>query len=278
MIDFACPVCRQPLAKHDRQLRCERGHSFDQARQGYWNLLLVQRKRSRDPGDNAEMVQARRAFLDQGHYAPLSDRVNALLCDALKHRTGPAQLLDMGCGEGYYSARLEQALLANGITAEIIGLDISKHAVRAACQRSHSIRWLVASGADMPVGESSLDAITLLFSRLMPEPLARALKPGGLLLIAWPGDEHLIELRRLIYREVRPSGFDPLPQLSDSFRLLSQEQLRHSFTLDSADNIRTLLGMTPHSQRMPAAAREALEARSSLSLTLDVNLALFERL
>ncbi|NVK44288.1 MAG: methyltransferase domain-containing protein [Oceanospirillaceae bacterium] len=275
---FVCPVCRQPLEASERQLRCPQGHSFDRARQGYWNLLLVQRKRSRDPGDNAAMVQARREFLDQGHYAPLSDRVNELLCETLGGRTTAARLLDLGCGEGYYSTRLEQALQAAGIPSEIIGLDISKHAVRAACQRSRSIQWLVASGADMPVPDGSLDAISLLFSRLMPEPLAKALKPGGLLLIAWPGDDHLIELRRLIYREVRPSAYDPLAQLGDAFRLRSHEQVCYPFSLDSRESISTLLDMTPHSQRMPKEARQALEDRSQLSLTLHVNLALLERL
>ncbi|GGO86812.1 23S rRNA (guanine(745)-N(1))-methyltransferase [Marinobacterium nitratireducens] len=276
MTELLCPVCRLPLTQHERQLRCEQGHSFDQARQGYWNLLLVQRKRSRDPGDNAAMVQARRDFLDRGHYAPLSDRINDLVGQALTPGKR-SRILDLGCGEGYYSARLAQALHAAGVATDFIGLDISKHAVRAACQRSRAIRWLVASGADLPVAEGSLDAVTLLFSRLMPEPLARAIRPGGLLLLAWPGDDHLIELRRLIYREVRPSGFDPLPQLEGDFQLRSRERVSYPFRLEDSESIRTLLGMTPHSQRMPREAREALEARSDLGLTFDVNLALLER-
>ncbi|MFC6671417.1 methyltransferase domain-containing protein [Marinobacterium aestuariivivens] len=200
-----------------------------------------------------------------------------MLGEALEGRTAPAQLLDLGCGEGYYSARLEQALLDSGIAAELNGLDISKPAVRAACQRSRSIRWLVASGAEMPFADASFDAVSLLFSRLMPDELARVLKPGGLLLIAWPGEDHLIELRRLIYREVRPSGYDPLSQLGDRFRLCRHERVQYRLSLDSADSIQALLGMTPHSRRMPQASRDALAALSRLELGLDVNLALCER-
>ncbi|MFC6671418.1 putative RNA methyltransferase [Marinobacterium aestuariivivens] len=86
MIGLLCPVCREPLAQQARQLRCAGGHSFDQARQGYWNLLLVQRKRSKDPGDNAPMVQARRDFLDQGHYAPC--RTGSTRCWERRSRAG----------------------------------------------------------------------------------------------------------------------------------------------------------------------------------------------
>ncbi len=277
MIPLACPLCREPLDEQPRQLRCSNGHSYDQARQGYWNLLLVQRKRSLDPGDNAAMVQARRAFLDQGHYAQLSDQISALLSQTLAGQSASIELLDLGCGEGYYSARMEQALQDAGLDVALTGLDISKHAVRAACQRSRSARWLVASGADIPLPPASLDAITLLFSRLMPEPMAQALKPGGLLLLAWPGDDHLIELRRHIYADVRPSSYDPLSQLGELFSLEGQQTVQYRFTLNDSDSIQTLLGMTPHSQRLAPAARDALAALTQLELTLDVNLAVLKR-
>lgn len=278
MMTLVCPLCREPLDAQDRQLRCSQGHSYDQARQGYWNLLLVQRKRSLDPGDNAAMVQARRAFLDQGHYAPLSEQINALLVQALAGSAGPVELLDLGCGEGYYSARMEQALQAAGLDIALTGLDISRHAVRAACQRSRTARWLVASGADIPLPPASLDAISLLFSRLMPAAMAKVLKPGGLLLMAWPGEQHLIELRQKIYADIRPSGYDPLAQLHEHFRLEQQQPVQYRFTLNDSQSIQTLLGMTPHSQRLASEARDALQALERLELTLDVNLAVFRRL
>ena len=139
---LACPVCQQTLQQQDNNLRCSAGHSFDRAKQGYWNLLLSHKKKSKDPGDNAEMVQARRDFLDQGHYRQLSDQINQLVLNSLPET--PSRILDMGCGEGFYTAALEQALSDAGREDALIGLDISKHAVKSACAlaASPSTGWL----------------------------------------------------------------------------------------------------------------------------------------
>lgn len=272
---LACPVCQQPLQQQDNNLRCSAGHSFDRAKQGYWNLLLSHKKKSKDPGDNAGMVQARREFLDQGHYAELSAQINQLVVDNLPAE--PSRILDMGCGEGFYTAVLEQALQAAERNDQLIGLDISKHAVKAACKRSPSIEWLVASGANIPVPDNSLDALTVLFSRLMPDAFAKPLKQKGLLLLAWTGEQHLIELRELIYDKVRASNYDPVQQLDPLFQLESITDVSYGFELNDNHSIQTLLGMTPHSQRMPQHKRDQFAELQQLSLTLDVKLGLFRR-
>ncbi|MGB0466657.1 MAG: putative RNA methyltransferase [Pontibacterium sp.] len=274
---LSCPVCQRPLTLQDNSLRCDNGHPFDRARQGYWNLLLAHQKRSKDPGDNSAMVQARRAFLNQGHYNGLSDAVNQLLLRTLTDFQS-AKLLDMGCGEGFYTAAMENALQQANIQAELIGLDISKHAVKAACSRSKSINWLVASGANMPVPEHSLDGLVVMFSRLMPEAFSKVLKKDGFLLLAWTGDQHLIEMRERIYDEIRPSHYDPVDQLKNLFTPEHIEPVSYPFTLTDNAAIQTLLGMTPHSQRMSQAARERFSNLESLPLTLDVKLGLFRRL
>ena len=78
-MSFSCPLCHAPLTRAEKTFICPLGHQFDRAKEGYVNLLPVQHKRSRDPGDSAEMMQARRAFLDAGHYQPLRDAVGAFL-------------------------------------------------------------------------------------------------------------------------------------------------------------------------------------------------------
>jgi 23S rRNA (guanine745-N1)-methyltransferase len=275
-MQLSCPVCKSPLIPQGRNLSCENNHSFDAARQGYWNLLLAHKKRSKDPGDNSEMVQARRQFLDQGHYAPLATAVGKMALSALEQTRSP-NILDMGCGEGYYTQKLLQVLQANAKQPTLIGLDISKHAVKAACSRSKSIEWLVASGANIPVPDNSLDVLTVLFSRLMPDAFAKPLKQDGLLLLAWTGEQHLIELRELIYDEVRPSGYDPVKQLESAFELQSITEVNYGFALHDNPSIQTLLGMTPHSQRMAQAKREQFAQLEQLNLTLDVKLGLFRR-
>ena len=98
---YLCPLCYRPLAKKDRSFICEKHHQFDIAKEGYVNLLPVQHKSSKDPGDNGEMMQARRAFLQQGYYQPMRDKINRLLEQYLT--SSHAFILDIGCGEGYYT-------------------------------------------------------------------------------------------------------------------------------------------------------------------------------
>jgi len=78
---LACPLCSAPLNAVDNGVVCPAGHRFDRARQGYLNLLPVQHKNSRDPGDNQAMVEARRDFLNAGHYAPVARRLAELAAE-----------------------------------------------------------------------------------------------------------------------------------------------------------------------------------------------------
>lgn len=274
---LTCPVCKALLIQQDKHLCCENNHSFDAAKQGYWNLLLAHKKRSKDPGDNPAMVQARRHFLELGFYEPLSDQVNQLAITALDSIDNPS-ILDMGCGEGYYTTRLQDALNTTQKTASIAALDISKHAIKAACNRTKAITWLVASGADTPLPPESLDLQLVLFSRLMPEAFAKPMKPGSTLIVAWPGEQHLIELRKLIYKEIKASHFDPVSTLSEQFDLAHKTRVTYPFTLSSADQVASLLAMTPHGQRLAPEAQEKIHQLETLPLTLDVNLGVFTRL
>ncbi len=272
MPPLICPVCGEPLQAVDKTLRCANNHSFDRARQGYWNLLLAQKKRSKAPGDNAEMVQARQRFLEAGHYAPLSEAIAELLKARLP-AVDTANLLDLGCGEGWYTDRLQRQL-----GGTMTGLDISKDAVKAACRRNPAITWMVATGADIPLAAESVDAATLIFSRLMPGPTAKVLKPGGLLLVVYPGPDHLMALRQLIYTEVRTgSGFDPAAQLAELFEPVAEQSLTFTFNLNSASAIQDLLAMTPHGQRLNAEARARIEACQQLLEQADFRLALFRK-
>lgn len=97
-MSFSCPLCHQPLAHVNNSFICPQRHQFDVAKEGYVNLLPVQHKRSRDPGDSAEMMQARRAFLDAGHYQPLRDAIVEQLSARLD--ASATSILDIGCGKG----------------------------------------------------------------------------------------------------------------------------------------------------------------------------------
>ena len=125
-MELICPICGNELHKEEKTCRCPSGHSFDIARQGYVNLLTVQQKHSLNPGDTREQVLSRRAFLEAGYYAPIA----GALIDTAKELGASGPILDVGCGEGYYSSRL-----AGALGGELVGLDISKEAVRCAAAK-----------------------------------------------------------------------------------------------------------------------------------------------
>lgn len=267
-----CPVCKSPLQQQEQRLGCEHNHSFDRARQGYWNLLLPQRKRSKEPGDSADMVQARQRFLQAGHYAPLAQAIIDLLQPYVQTAQA-GKLLDLGCGEGWYTDQLQRQLKLN-----VAGLDISKPAIRTASRRNPNILWMVATGADIPLADESVDMASLIFGRLLPEPTARVLKPGGLMLVVYPGPEHLRALRGLIYEQVRDSsGFSPEQALAQQFEPVSLERLAFEFRLDNAEAVQDLLSMTPHGQRLNSAARERIAACSALTEQADFRLSLLRK-
>ena len=119
---FCCPVCGEPLTREEHVYRCPNRHSFDIAREGYTYLLPPNQKHSAAPGDDKGMAAARREFLSKGYYAPLLNT----LCNEILARSGPeAAILDAGCGEGYYTAGIYQALTAAGRRPRMAGTDIS---------------------------------------------------------------------------------------------------------------------------------------------------------
>ena len=155
-----CPLDQRPLQLQGRTLRCEQGHSFDVARQGYVNLLGAGDKRSRDPGDSKEMIVARREFLEAGHYAPVADTLGELLHARLVEG---ARVVDAGCGEGYYLHRLyEQIDRAVRGAVHITGYDISKWALQAGARRFPAT-WVVASNRSIPLADNSADLLLCMF-------------------------------------------------------------------------------------------------------------------
>ena len=183
-MSYSCPLCHAPLSRSDNHYSCPQRHQFDLAKEGYVNLLPVQFKRSRDPGDSAEMMQARRAFLDAGHYQPLRDAI----AERLRHYA-PTDLLDIGCGEGYYT----HAFAA--IASRSWGLDVSKPAIRAAAKRYPQVNFCVASSQRLPFSDASFDAVVRIYAPCNAEELARVVRPGGWVITATPGPRHLLELK-----------------------------------------------------------------------------------
>lgn len=251
-MSLICPICQAPLSPSASGLVCANRHSFDRARQGYYNLLPVQHKNSRDPGDNQAMVEARRRFLDGGYYAPLAKRLAELAAE----RT-PSSWLDIGCGEGYYTAQLAEQLP----DADGYALDISREAVKRACKRVPQLSWLVASMARVPLADTSCDLLASVFSPLDWQEALRLLKSGGGLLRMGPTRVHLMELRQKLYDEVRDYDDQKhLELIPDGMRLAHSETISFPLLLADTQARADLLAMTPHGWRASAERRAAVIA------------------
>ncbi|RPH55276.1 methyltransferase domain-containing protein, partial [bacterium] len=192
-----CPVrdCHLPLERGERRWVCARGHSFDVARSGYCNLLQPQDRRSRQPGDPKEAVEARHRFLEAGHDAVFLRELIATI-GSLPLPEHPA-VLDVGCGEGFHLAAVAAAL---GAVAH--GIDISLPAIDLAARRHPGAIWIVGN-ADrfLPYADGSFDLAMSLTARMNAPELRRVLAPEGRLLVAVPGEDDLIELREAVLGE-----------------------------------------------------------------------------
>ncbi len=255
-MNLVCPVCAEKLNQQDRQYRCCRSHSFDMARQGYVNLLTVQQKHSLNPGDTREQVLSRREFLEAGYYAPIAQT----LIKTAKELEITGQILDVGCGEGYYSSRLADAL-----DSPLTGLDISKEAVRCAAAKYKGKQWLCATAARIPVEDGSVSLLTSLFALTLPQEFARVLRKDGYYFQVLAAEDHLLGLKGIIYDQLNFKEKDTVPQLP-GFDLVKSVPIRFFFTVEG-QQIRNLFSMTPHVFRIGKEGAERLRRTETLTDT-----------
>ncbi len=273
---LACPIDGKSLEQADRQFVCENGHTYDIARQGYVNLLPVQYKRSKQPGDSKAMVIARSLFLETGIYRAIATKLNdTVWAQIINHKD--VCILDAGCGEGYYLNALvdflRQKTNANDTPNKVsfVGLDISKDAIIQSAKRNKQISWVVGSNRQPPILAESIDIILCMFGFLNSEGFNKILKPGGTIILVDPGPEHLKELRKIIYPEVnKTEPTDAAPADIAGFTLLQSETIQFKEKIDSNEHINHLLVMTPHFYRASKQGREVACNLKELEITIDV--------
>uniref|UniRef100_UPI0036DBB7CB 23S rRNA (guanine(745)-N(1))-methyltransferase n=1 Tax=Photorhabdus sp. RM322S TaxID=3342825 RepID=UPI0036DBB7CB len=271
-MSYQCPLCHQPLLLTRQQWRCENNHQFDCAKEGYVNLMPVQYKRSKEPGDSPEMMQSRRAFLDLGCYQPLQQRVLELLEKYLPENTD--SLLDIGCGEGYYTAAVEERLNKGG-NLNIYGLDVAKIAVRYGAKRYPSVSFCVASSHRLPFADRSLAGVLRIYAPCKVEELARVIKSQGIVLTVTPGPRHLYQLKELIYQNIHlhPSKTEQLAE----FELITNESLSYSMKLDGIQACH-LLQMTPFAWRATETVKKELADKALFECETDFILRVYQRI
>ena len=265
-MNLICPICFEKLDMAGKQYVCPRNHSFDIARQGYVHLLPVQQKHSKNPGDTREQVLSRREFLEAGFYVPIA----RTLMETAKELGLSGPILDVGCGEGYYSAQLADAL-----GAELTGLDISKEAVRCAAAKYKGKQWLCATAAHIPVESGSAELLTSLFAITLPEEFRRVLKEGGYFFQVLAAEDHLLGLKGIIYDQLNFKEKNTVPELP-GFELVKTIPIRFSFTVEGRQ-IQNLFSMTPHVFRIGKDGAERLRKTNRLTDTASCVLNVYRR-
>ena len=270
MIQLRCTVrgCLEPLQPTENSLRCSKGHNFDLAKEGYWNLTQPQDKKSSNPGDTDAAVLARHRWLENGYAAGL---IEALQTWTDISDDGP--VLDLGCGEGTFGS----ALFANRLN-QFCGIDLSRKAIRLAARRTPDATWVLANAdRTLPLADDCVVTVMSLFGRRPVAEIGRVLQQGGRCVVAIPGEDDLIELREQVQQAgIRRSRSAAVVEemKSANLELVEQKRWSQQFELGAAD-IADALAMTYRAVRHAEQAR--LEGVESKTVTLSADLLLFER-
>ena len=273
---LSCPVCDSVLTIGATAATCPAGHSFDRARSGYLNLLLSNKKQSAEPGDSQAMLQSRRAFLLGGFYDPMADAAGITVAGLLEGRS-EAQVADLGCGEGFFTARLRRALTAAmSPPPACYGVDISRPGIRMATTYDREIAWIVASLHRSPFRPRSLDAVLSIFAPVDAADVRRILRDDGAFVTVTPGPDHLDALRIIIYTSVKPHPQTPALMAGDTlFEPSTSTRVRYPIVIDSPAQIMNLLAMTPYYWHVNRTAKAYIESLTRLEITVDAYVHVF---
>ena len=282
-----CPSCGARLERGNGTLACSsegKKHTFDVASSGYVNLLPPGRKNNAVTGDRRDLLKARGAFLDSGLYAPVSDAVAASAA-TLAPGAGEFVFADFGCGEGYHTCRVAESLSKKISRVVAVGVDASKYAAEAGAKRAKrlgfpspfaveedggsTVAFIAGNFFRPPFFSTSLSCVITMFAPVAYGAAHGALRDGGGVVAAIPGPDHLIELREMIYRDVRrKEGALSVP---DSFSVKEKTAVRYPVRL-TGEQTADLFGMTPFFCRAPEEIREKILSAGETEVTVDVDI------
>lgn len=252
-----CPVCKEVLLNDGTRYYCHNRHSFDISKEGYVNL---NQKSSVNTGDEKEMIKARKLFLDKDHYKFLRDKLNELI-DKYKIAT----LLDLGCGEGYYTQSFN--------VQEKIGLDLSKEALKIASKHDKTTDYILKTIFDIPLHDESVDVVTTIFAPVSSD-IKRVLKNNGRFILVKPDKKHLFELKAAVYDKPYLNEIENTE--IDGLKLVDEIKLNNKVLLNNEDLI-NLFKMTPYYHRTSKEDFEKLFKIENLEVSFDFIIDVFKK-
>ena len=235
---FACPFCQQALFLSENSLKCKNKHSFDLAKLGYVNLApQVKQSKAYDKSN----FQNRQLILEAGFYQPILKKLLEILSSLPQHDN----LLDIGCGEGYYARNLQAQLPAKHIYA----FDLSKESIQLAAKSDHSltVSWFVGDLAHIPIQDASMDVILDIFSPANYQEFQRVLQKNGLLIKVIPSSQHLQEIRGIVAEQLTNTNYSNhkiIEHFEEAFTITNSYDVAATFNLRENEKA-ALLHMTP---------------------------------
>ena len=235
---FACPICQKKLTLVESSLKCDNRHSFDLAKFGYVNLA-PQIKLSANY--DKENFQNRQQILEAGFYQAILEGISDLLATKSSAKT----VLDIGCGEGFYSRKLQESHPDKTFYA----FDISKDSVQIAAKSelNWAVNWFVGDLARLPIKDTSMDILLDIFSPANYGEFRRVLSKDGILIKAIPTENHLKEIRQMVQDQLTKKDYsnqDIKEHFQEHFSI--QSSLIASLTKPiTAEQRQALLSMTP---------------------------------
>ena len=235
---FACPICQENLTLVESSLKCNNRHSFDLAKFGYVNLA-PQIKQSANY--DKENFQNRQQILEAGFYQAILDAVSDLLASSKTTTT----ILDIGCGEGFYSRKLQESHSEKTFYA----FDISKDSVQIAAKSepNWAVNWFVGDLARLPIKDASMDILLDIFSPANYGEFRRVLSKDGILIKVIPTKNHLKEIRQRVQDQLTNKDYsnqDIKNHFQEHFTILSNQTASLTKTI-TAEQLQALLSMTP---------------------------------
>ncbi|TVW92047.1 methyltransferase domain-containing protein [Streptococcus pneumoniae] len=235
---FACPICQENLTLLETNFKCCNRHSFDLAKFGYVNLA-PQIKQSANY--DKENFQNRQQILEAGFYQAILDAVSDLLASSKTTTT----ILDIGCGEGFYSRKLQESHSEKTFYA----FDISKDSVQIAAKSepNWAVNWFVGDLARLPIKDANMDILLDIFSPANYGEFRRVLSKDGILIKVIPTENHLKEIRQRVQDQLTNkeySNHDIKEHFQEHFTILSSQTASLTKTI-TAEQLQALLSMTP---------------------------------
>lgn len=235
---FACPICQENLTLLETNFKCCNRHSFDLAKFGYVNLA-PQIKQSANY--NKENFQNRQQILEAGFYQAILDAVSDLLASSKTTTT----ILDIGCGEGFYSRKLQESHSEKTFYA----FDISKDSVQIAAKSepNWAVNWFVDDLARLPIKDANMDILLDIFSPANYGEFRRVLSKDGILIKVIPTENHLKEIRQRVQDQLTNKEYsnqDIKEHFQEHFTILSSQTASLTKTI-TAEQLQALLSMTP---------------------------------